>query len=162
MSNSLRHYGVYTSRLPCTLVSPRVCLNSCLLSQWCHPTISSSVTPFFSCPQSFPTLEFFPMSQLFTSGGQSIGASGSVLPMNIQVWSPCSARDTQESSPTSQFKSVNSSELSFFIVQLTYPYLTTGKTTALTIWIFIGKVKSLLFNKLSRFVIALLPRSNVF
>ena len=57
MSNSLRHYGVYTSRLPCTLVSPRVCLNSCPLSQWCHLTISSSVT-LFSCPQSFPTLVF--------------------------------------------------------------------------------------------------------
>ena len=59
MYNSFPHYGVCTPRLPCTLVSPRVCSNSCPLSQWCHPTISSSVAPFSSCPQSFPTSEFF-------------------------------------------------------------------------------------------------------
>ena len=68
--------------------SPKVSLNSCPLSQWCHPTISSSVTPFSSGPQSFPALESFPMSWLFESGGQSIGASASVLPMNVQVWFP--------------------------------------------------------------------------
>ena len=70
--------------------SPRACLNSCLLSQWCHPTISSSVAPFSSCPQSFSASESFPMSQFFESGGQSIGvsASASVLPMNIQSWFP--------------------------------------------------------------------------
>ena len=71
-------------------LSPRVCSNSCPLSRWCHPTISSSVTLFSSCPQSFPASGSFPMSQLFTSGGQNIGASASasVLPMNIQGWSP--------------------------------------------------------------------------
>ena len=67
-------------------LSSRVCSNSCPLSRWCHPTISSSVVPFSSCPQSFPASGSFPMSQLFLSGGQSIGASASVLPMNIQGW----------------------------------------------------------------------------
>ena len=86
------------------------------LSQWDHPTISSSVVPFSSCLQSFPASGSFPMSQLFASGGQSTGASApaSVLPMNIQdwlVWFPCSPRDSQESSPTPQFKSINFSAL---------------------------------------------------
>ena len=115
--------------------------NSCPLSRWCHPTISSPVIPFSSCPQSFPASGSFPMSQLFTSGGQNIGvsASTSVPPMNTQEWSPlgwtgspcpdgwmdnrlisfrmvrspCSPRDSQESSPTPQFKSINSLVLSF-------------------------------------------------
>ena len=73
------------ARLPCPSPSPGACSNSCPLSQWCHPTISSSVVPF-SCLQSFPASGPFLMSRLFTSGGQSIGASASVLPMNIQDW----------------------------------------------------------------------------
>ena len=77
-----------STRLPCPSPSPRVCSNSCLLSWWCHPTISPSVAPFSSCPQSFPVPGPFPMSWLFTSGGQSVGASASVLPMNIQSWFP--------------------------------------------------------------------------
>ena len=83
MSDSLRPHELQHARLPCPSLSPRVCSNSCPLSQWCHPTISSSVTPFSSCPQSFPASESFPMGQLFISGGQSIGAStsASVLPM---------------------------------------------------------------------------------
>ena len=78
------------TRLPCPSPSPGVCSNSRPLSQWCHPTISSSVIPFSSCPQSFPASGSFPMSQFFPSGGQSIGASASasVLPMNIQDWFP--------------------------------------------------------------------------
>ena len=89
--------------------------NSCPSSQWCHPTISSSLVPFSSLLQSFPASGAFPMSQFFTSGDQSIGvsASASVLPMNIQDWSPCSSRDSQEFSPTPQFKSIHSSALSF-------------------------------------------------
>ena len=73
-----------------TSLSPRVCSNSCPSSRWCHPTISFSIAPFSSCLQSFPASESFPMSWLFTSGDQSIGASAlaSVLPMNIQVWFP--------------------------------------------------------------------------
>ena len=74
----------------CPSPTPRACSNSCPLSRWCHPTISSSVTPFSSCPQCFPTSGSFPMSRFFTSGGQSIGASAlaSVSPMNIQDWFP--------------------------------------------------------------------------
>ena len=91
--------------------------NSCPLSQWCHPTMSSSVTPFFFCLHSFSALESFAMRSLFASGGQSIGASASasVLPMNSQdwlVWSPCITRDSQESSPLPQFKGIHSSVLS--------------------------------------------------
>ena len=76
------------TRLPCSSPSPRVCSNSCPLRQWCHPTISSSAICFSSCPQSFPPSRSSPMSQLFASGDQSVGASasGSVLPMNIQGW----------------------------------------------------------------------------
>ena len=98
--------------LPCPSLTPRVHPNSCPLSQWCHPTISCSVIPFSSCPQSFPSSGSFHMSQLFTSGGQSIGASAStsVLSINIQDWFPL-----EESSPTlllqPQFKIISSSAL---------------------------------------------------
>ena len=90
LSDSLWPLGLQHARLPCPLLSPRVCSNSCPLSWWCHPTILSSVIPFSSCLQSFPASRFFPMSQLFTSGGQHIGASASasVLPMSIQGWFP--------------------------------------------------------------------------
>ena len=89
MSDSLRPRGLQHSRLPCPSPSPGVCSNSCSLSQWCHPTISSSVIPF-SCPQSFPASGSFPMSQFLESDAQSIGvsASASVLSMNIQDWFP--------------------------------------------------------------------------
>ena len=88
MSKSLRPHELQHARLPCPSLSPRVCSNSRPLSQWRHPTISSSLTLFSSCPQSFAESESFPMSQLFASGGQSIGASASplVLPLNIQDW----------------------------------------------------------------------------
>ena len=85
-SDSVAPHKLQHNRLPCPSVSPRVCSNSCPLSQWCHPTISSSVTPFSSCLQSFPASGSFPMSRLFKSGGQRIGASASVLPVNIQGW----------------------------------------------------------------------------
>ena len=87
ISNSLWLHGLQHTRLPCPSPPPGVCLNSCPLSQWYHPTISSSVTHFSSCPQPFPAFGSFWMSQLFTSGGQNIGASASasVLPMNNQV-----------------------------------------------------------------------------
>ena len=88
MSNSLQPHRLQHARLFCPLPSPGACSNSCPLSQWHHPTISSSVIPFFSWPQSFPELGSFPMSQPFASGGQSIGASTSALPMNIQDWFP--------------------------------------------------------------------------
>ena len=90
VSDSLQSHGLQHARLPCPLSSPRPCSNPCPLSLWCHPTISSSVTPFSSCLQSFPTSGSFPMSQFFTLGYQNIGvsASASVLPMNNQDWFP--------------------------------------------------------------------------
>ena len=90
MSNSLWPHELQHARPPCPSPAPGVYPNSWPLSQWCHPTISSSIVPFSSCPQSFPASESFQMSQLFVSGGQGIGvsASTSVLPMNNQNWSP--------------------------------------------------------------------------
>ena len=90
MSDSLWLHEPQHARPPCPLPTPRVHTNPCPLSWWCHPTILSSVVPFSSCPQSFPTSGYFPMNQLFASGGQSIGvsASTSVLPMNIKDWFP--------------------------------------------------------------------------
>ena len=90
MSDSLRPHGLQHTRLPCPSPTPRACSNSCPLSQWCHPAISSSVVPFSSCLQSFPTSGSFPVSKFFASGVQNIGvsASASVLPMNIQDWFP--------------------------------------------------------------------------
>ena len=84
MSDSLRPHGLQHTRLACPSPSPRVCSNSCPLSRWCHPTISSSVSLFSSCPQSFPESGSFTLGWLLVSGGQTIGASASVLPMNIQ------------------------------------------------------------------------------
>ena len=88
VSDSLQPHALQHARPPCPSLSSRVCSNSCPLNRWCHPTNSSSVIPFSSCPQSFPASGSFQMSQLFPSGGQSIGvsASASVLPMNIQGW----------------------------------------------------------------------------
>ena len=90
LSDSLRPHGLQHTRPPCPSPTPRAYSNSCSLSQWCHPTISSSVIPFSSSPQSFPASGSFQISQLFTSGGQSIAisASASVLPMNIHDWFP--------------------------------------------------------------------------
>ena len=90
VSNSFWPHGLQCSRLPCPSPTHGAYSNSCPLSRWCHPTISSSVVLFASCPQSFPASGSFPMSQFFTSGGQSIGASASasVLPINIQDWFP--------------------------------------------------------------------------
>ena len=97
MSNCLQPHGLQHARPPCPSPTPRVYSNSCPLSQWCHPTISSSVAPFSSCLQSFPAPGSFQMSQFFISGGQSIGisASGSVLPMNIQDCFPLWRRKWQ-------------------------------------------------------------------
>ena len=122
VSDSLRPHESQHARPPCPSLTPRVHSDSCPSSRWCHLAISSSVVPFSSCPQSLPTSESFPMSQLFTWGSQSTGASAlaSFLPkksrvdllQNGLVGSPCSPRDSQESSPEPQFKSTNSSALS--------------------------------------------------
>ena len=140
--------------------TPRACSNSCPLSQWCHPTISSSVIPLSGS---------FPMIQFFTSGGQSIGVQ---LQHQSFQWTPglislrmdwldrLAVQGTLKS--LLQHHSSKASMLrcsAFFIVQLSRPYMSTGKTTALTKWIFVGIVMSLLFNMLSRLVITFLPRS---
>ena len=168
MSDSLQPHGLQHARPPCPSPTPRVYSNSYPLSQWCHPTISFSVIPFSSCLQSFPASGSFQISQLFTSGGQSIGISAlaSVLPMNIQGWFLFGLIDllTVQGTLKSllQHHSSKASILwcsAFFMVQLSHPYMTIGKTITLTRWTFVGKVTCLLFNTLSRFVIAYLPRS---
>ena len=88
MSDSLWPYGLKHARLPCPSLTPGACSNSCPSNRWCHPTISFSVVPFSSCPQSFPASGSFPVSQFFISDGQSTGASTSALSMNIQDWFP--------------------------------------------------------------------------
>ena len=123
MSDSLWPHELQHARPPCPSSTPGVHPNSCASSRWCHPAISSSVVPFSSCPQSFPASGSFLRNQFIASGGQSIevSASASVLPKNTQGWSPlgwmvgspCSPRDSQASSPTPQFKSINSLALSF-------------------------------------------------
>ena len=123
MFDSLQPHGLQHTRFPCPSPTPRTCSNSCPLSQWYHPIIPSSVVPFSSCLQSFSASGSFSMSQFFTSGGQStvVSVSASVLPMNIQDSFPLGltdlislqSKDSQESSPTSQFKSISSLVLSF-------------------------------------------------
>ena len=123
MSNSLWPHGLQHSGLPCPSPSPGACSNSCPLSWWCHPTISSSVALFCSCLQSFPASGSFPMSWLFTSDGQSTGvsASATVLPMNVQDWFPLGltgltsllSKGLSRVFSNTQFKSISSPPLSF-------------------------------------------------
>ena len=169
VSNSLWPHEPQHARPPCPSPTARVYPNSCPLNWWCHPTISSSVIPFSSCPQSLPASGSFQMSQLFASGGQSIGAlaSVSVLPVNIQGWFPlgltglisllfkglleCLLQHHNSKASILQYSA-------FFMVQLSHPSTTTGKAIALIIWTFVGNVMSLLLNMLSMFVIAFLPK----
>ena len=145
MSDSLWPHGIQHARFLCPFLSPGVCSNSCPLSWWFHPTISSSVVPFSSHHQSFSESASFPMSQL-----------AKVLELQLQsfqwifrvdflwdglVGSPCSPRESHESSPTLQFESIN-----FSVLSLLYGpalYMTTGKTLALTRQTFVGKVRTL-------------------
>ena len=130
------------ARPPCSSPTPRVHPNPCPLSQWCHPTISSSVVPLSSCPQSFPASWSFLRSQFFTSGGQITGASAlaPVVPMNIQDWFRMDWLDLLAVQGT--LKSLfqhHSSKASvfhysaFFTVQLSHPYMTTGKNHKLSL-----------------------------
>ena len=154
VSNSLQPHGLQHARLPCPSSTPGAYSISHPSSWWCHPTISSSVLPFFSRLQSFSASGSFPVSQFFASVAK-------VLEFQLQhqsfqwifrvdfledwlVWCPCSPKDSQESSPTPQFKSTNSLVLS--LLYGPHPFMTTGKTIALGIWTFVGKVMSLLFN----------------
>ena len=120
VSDFLQPHKLQHARALCPSPTPGACSNSRPSSQWYHPTVSSSVIPFSSCLQSFPASGSFPRRQFFASGGQRIGVSASVLPMNIQDWFPLGLTDlislqgdSQESSPTPQFKSINSSVVSF-------------------------------------------------
>ena len=116
MSNSLQPLELQHASLPCPSPTPSTCSNSCSLSRWCHPTISSSVVPFFSSLQSFPASGSFLMRQFFVLGGWSIEATvlASVLPMNVQGWCPVGltgliflqSKGLSESSPTPQFESI--------------------------------------------------------
>ena len=171
MSHSLQPHGLQHTRLPCPSPSPRACSSTCPLSRWCHPIMSSSVIPFSSCLQSFPASRSFPVSQLLASGVQSTEASAStsVLSMNIQdwfpldwqglisfgidkdwqVWSPCSPRDSQESSLTLQFKSISSLMLSLL-------YGPTLNTLAVASFFFELKVETCLWHSMSICLVFLL------
>ena len=167
MSDSLRPHEPQHARPPCPSPTPGVHPNPCPLSQSCHPTISSSSVPFSSCRQSFPASGSLPMSQLFASGGQSIGvsASASVPSMSIQDWFTDWLDLLAVQGTLKSLLQCHSSKASillcsaFFIVQLSHWYMTTGKTIALTRQTFVSKVISLHFNMLSRLVITFLPRS---
>ena len=170
VSDSLQPRGLQHARPPSLSPTPRVNWNSCPLSRWWPPTISSSVIPFLSCPQSFPASGSFQMSQLFSSGGQSVGSfSFNISSSNEHPALICFRMDWLDLLVVQgNLKSLlqhHSSEASilwcsaFFIVQLSHPYMTTGKTIALTRQTFVGKVISLLFNMLFSLVITLLPRS---
>ena len=169
MSDSLQPLELQHTRPRCPSPTSGVHPNPCPLSLWCHPAISSSVIPFSSCPQSFPASGSFPMSQLFVSGGQSTGvsASTSVLPVNTQDWSLgwTGWISLQSKGLSRVFSSTTVQKhqffwcSAFFIVQLSHPYMTTGKTIASTRQTFVDKIMSLLFNVLSRLVITFLPRS---
>ena len=170
LSDSLRLHESQHVRPPYPSPTPGVHSNSCPLSRWCHPAISSSVIPFSSCPQSLSASGSFQMGQLSASGGQSIGvsASTSVPPVNTQDWSPLGWTgwiSLQSKGLSTVFfnttvqKAPTLWHSAFFIVQLSHLYMTTGKTIALTSWTFVGKVMSLLCNMLSRLVITFFPRS---
>ena len=160
MTDSLQPHESQHTRPPCPPPTPGVYSNSCPLSRWCHPAILFSVVPFSSFPQSLPASGSFQMSQLFARGGQSTGvsASTSVLPehpglisfrmgwLDLLAVQGTLKRLLQHHSSKASILRYSA----FFTVQLSYPYITTGKTIALTRWTFLGKVMSLLLNMLCR------------
>ena len=169
-SNSLQPHRLQHARFPCPSPSPRVCSNSYPLSQWCHPTILSSVIPFSSCFQFFPASGFFPNELAFHfrwpkywSFSFNISPSSQhsrLISFSIDWFDILAVQGTLKS--RLQHHSSKASILwcsAIFMVQLLCPYMTTGKAIAFTIWIFVGKVMFLLFNLLSRLVIPFLPRS---
>ena len=168
MSDSLRAHELQCDRPPCPSPAPKVYSNSCPLSRWCHPTVSSSVVTFSSCPQSFQTSgSFHHESALHIRGWNYWSLSFNISPANEHPglifrmdWLDLAVQGTLKS--LLQHQSSKASILqhsAFFIVQLSLPYMTTGKTIALTRWTFVSKEMSLLYNILSRLVITFLPRS---
>ena len=167
---NLRPHGLQHTRIPCPSPIPKASPKSCPLSWWHSPNISSSNVPFFSRLQSFPASWSFPMSQFFASGGQNIGASNSasVLPINTQDQFPLGLTGlisfqskglSRVCTNTTFQKNQFFWHSTFFMVQLSHPYKTTGKTKALTRQTFVGKVMSLIFNMLFGLFIDFLPRS---
>ena len=148
VSNSLGLNELQHARLPCPSLAPWVCSNSCPLSQWCHPTILSSVAPFSSCSQSFLASGSFPVNQLFASGGQRTGASASasasLLLMNIQGW--YFRIDWFDLLNVQGTLASILRHSAFLMVQLSHPYTITGKTMTLTVQASVSTVMSLLFN----------------
>ena len=160
MSDSLRPHGPHHARPPCPSPTPRVYPNPCPLSRCCHPAISSSVVPFSSCPQSFPaswsfqTPKYWSFSFNFSPSNEYSGLISfrmDWLDLFPVQWTVKSLLQHHSSKPSILRCS------GFFIVQLSHPYMTTGKSIALTRWTFVGKVMSLLINML--LVITFLPRS---
>ena len=146
---TLQPHGLWHTMPPCLSLSPGVCSNSCSLSWWCHLTISFSLVPFSSCPQSFPASGSFPVSWLFASGGQSIGASATVLLMNIHSWIPLGLTGLISLQSLGTLRSLlqhHSAKVSILrclaisMVHLSHLFMTTGKTITLTIWTFVSKV----------------------
>ena len=170
VSNSLRPHGLQHARPPCPSPTPGVHPNSCPLSRWCYVTISSSVIPFSSCLQSFPASGSFSRSQFFCirwpkywsfsfSTNPSNEYSG-LISLRMDWLDLLAVQGTLKSLLQSHSSKASILRHSaFFLIQLSHPYMTTGKTIALTRWTFISKVISLLFNMLARLIIALLPRS---
>ena len=168
MSDSLRPHGLQHARHPCPSATPRVFSNSCSLSQWCHPTFSASVVTFSCCRQSFPASGFYQMSQFSISGGQNwsfrfISPSNEysgLISFRMDWLDLLAVQGTLKS--LLQYHNLKASVLwhsAFFMVQLTHPYVTTGKIIALTRQTFVSKVMFLFFNVLSRLIITFLPRS---
>ena len=170
MSDSLWTHGLQRTRPPCPSPIPGIYPNSCPFIWWCHPTISSSVVPFSSCPQSFPASGSFPRSQFFTSGWPKYWSfSFSISPSNEYSGMISFRMDWLDllalQGTVNSLLQHHSSKApifwcsAFFIIQLSHPYVTTGKTI---LWLdghFFGKVMALLFNMPSRLVITFLPRS---
>ena len=158
-------HGLQHSRHPCPSPSPVACSNSCPLSQWCYPTISSSATLFSLCLQSFPSIRVFSNELALRIRWMHTGASVStwVFLMNIQGWFPSGLTGLISLLFKSllQHYSLKASVLwcSAFLKSNSHPHITTGKTTALTRQTFVSKVMSLLFGTLPRFAVAVLPRS---
>ena len=168
VSDSLQPHEWQHARPPCPSPTPGVYPNSCPSSWWCHPAISSSVVPF-SSPQTLPASESFPMSQLCMRWPKYWSFSFSISPSNEHPGLISFKMDWLDlHAVQGTFKSLlqhHSSKVSiflcsvFFTVQLSHPYMTTGKTIALTRWTFVDKVMSLLLNMQSRLVITFIPRS---
>ena len=170
MSNSLQPHGLQHTRLPCGSPSPRVCSNSCPVSQRCHPTISSSVFHFSSCLQSFPVSGSFTMNWLFhirrpkfwnfSFSISSSNESSGLISFRIDSFDLLSVQGTLKSLLQCHIlKALILWCSAFFIVQLSHSYMTNGKTIVLTRWTSVSKATSLFFNMLSRLVIDFLLRS---